>query len=328
MSSVQVHGLCFQWNSPQHLLMLHPNGNGLQFIEILKPSPVYLKIIRGKHSVTSLSCNSFTLTEIHCLRAGQQCNFPNTASPRSRAGPQQVCNIPLTVWRVLCGLQKQWSPWHYPQTDRGRGKCHHRSASEGSCRQEAPSWLNCFSPTFWVAHPEAAAGGKGGYKGFPWGATTSTQTKAAAELHLTPFPGGKGVVFKSFPPHYPGASGTQPCDITVWTRLSQFSQSTLCTGVLCPSVIPMVPLSFHLLYTCLCRYIETNCFVFSCLQENLISVRPLLPITPVTHHWRQEHRDCRKIYIYIYIHNWIQFHVFKFRKKCTTYTHQDTSREY
>lgn len=137
------------------------------------------------------------------------------------------------------------------------------------------------------------------------------------------------MVFKSFPPHYPGASGTQPCDITVWTRLSHFSQSTLCTGVLCPSVIPLVPLSFHLLYTCLCRYIETNCFVFSCLQESQISVRPLLPITPVTHHWRQEHRDCRKIYIYIYIHNWIQFYVFKFRKNAPhihTKIHQENTR--
>lgn len=34
------------------------------------------------------------------------------------------------------------------------------------------------------------------------------------------------VVFKSFPPDYPRASGTQPCDTTVWTRPSHFSQST------------------------------------------------------------------------------------------------------
>lgn len=69
-------------------------------------------------------------------------------------------------------------------------------------------------------------------------------------------------------------------------------------------------------------------FLFSCLQEILISVCSLLPITPVTHHWRQEHRDCRKKK-YIYIHNWIQFYVFNFRKNAShihTKIHQENTR--
>lgn len=128
---------------------------------------------------------------------------------------------------------------------------------------------------------------------------TSTQTKAAAVLHLTPFPGVKRMVFKSFPPHYPRASGTQPCDIT--EPDCPISPRALCALGCCVPQSLLWSLSlFHLFYTCLCRYIETNCFVFSCLQESLISVCPLLPITPVTHHWRQEHRDCRKIYIYLH----------------------------
>lgn len=170
MSSVQVHGLSFQCNSPQHF---HPNGTGLYITEILKPSPVYLKIIRGKHSVTSLSCKSFTLTEMLCMRAGQQCN----TAPESgllghpallvTAGLQQ----PPDTGEEFSVAYKEWSLWENPQTAPGRGKCHHQSASEESCRQEAPSWLNCFSPTFGAAHPEAAAGGKGGCVGFPWGST-------------------------------------------------------------------------------------------------------------------------------------------------------------
>lgn len=165
------------------------------------------------------------------MRAGQQCSFPHSQLQKQccwvtqPCSSQHVCNSSLTMARVLCGLQKEWSPWHYPQTAPGRRKCHHWSASEESCRQEALTWLNCSSPTFWLAHPEEAAGGKGGCGGFPWGSTISAQREAAAVLHLTPFPGGKAA-FKSFPPRYPRASGTQPWDITVWTSLSHFSQST------------------------------------------------------------------------------------------------------
>lgn len=70
-------------------------------------------------------------------------------------------------------------------------------------------------------------------------------------------------------------------------------------------------------------------FLFSCLEESLISVRLLLPITPVTHHWRQEHRDCRKkikIYIYIYIHNRIVLCI-QIQEKCITYTHTKIHQE-
>lgn len=52
----------------------------------------------------------------------------------------------------------------------------------------------------------------------------------------------------------------------------------------------LFPLTLHLPM----QIHRNHLLLFSCLQESLISVCPLLPITPVTHHWRQEHRDCRK----------------------------------
>lgn len=63
------------------------------------------------------------------------------------------------------------------------------------------------------------------------------------------------------------------------------------------SASSLFPLTLHLPM----QIHRNKLFLFSCLQESLISARPLLPITPVTtHHWRQEHRDCRKNYIYLH----------------------------
>lgn len=99
------------------------------------------------------------------------------------------------------------------------------------------------------------------------------------------------------------------------------------TGVLClshSSGSSLFPLTLHLPM----QIHRNKLFLFSCLQESLISARPLLPITPVTHHWRQEHRDCKKI-IYIYIPNWIQFYVFEFRKNASHIhikIHQENTR--
>lgn len=78
-------------------------GSELLVIKILKPSPAYLKIIRGKHSVASLSCNSFTLIEMQCMRAEQQCNFPNSQLQKQGCWvtqpclSQQVSNSPPTA---------------------------------------------------------------------------------------------------------------------------------------------------------------------------------------------------------------------------------------
>lgn len=101
------------------------------------------------------------------------------------------------------------------------------------------------------------------------------------------------------------ASGSQPwdwfchCSNQTVPFLPEYCRP-LCTGVLRPTVSPLIPLCFHLLYTCLMQIHRNKLFLFSCLQESLISVRPLFPITSVTQHWRQEHRDCRKIYIYLH----------------------------
>lgn len=260
------------------------------------------------------------------MRAGQQCNFPNTVSSRSRAaGSQQVCNSPLTVWKRSLWPTKRVKSLALPTDSHRQREMPSLKCKWGVLQAGSTKLAELFLSHLLGGTSRSSSRWERWICGVP---PTSTQTKAAAVLHLTPFPGVKGVVFKSFPPHYPRASGTQPCDIT--EADCPISPRALCAlGCWVPQSLLWSLSLFHLFYTCLCRYIETNCFVFSCLQESLISVRPLLPITPVTHHWRQEHRDCRKIYIYIYIHNWIQFYVFKFRKNAShihTKIHQENTR--
>jgi len=144
--------------------------------------------------------------------------------------------------------------------------------------------------------------------------------------HFIPSPGGKWVVFKSLPPDYPRASGNQPRDTTVRTRLYHFSQSTevlqtsLCAGVLYPIGIPLVPFTFQLLYTCLMQIYRNKLFIFSCLQGSLISVVP-----PSSHHSSNtitegKSTEIAEKNIYIYIHNWIHILRIHLQEKCITYT--------
>lgn len=150
--------------------------------------------------------------------------------------------------------------------------------------------------------------------------------------HFTPAPGDKGV-FKSLPPDYPRASGNQPRDITVWTRLYHLSQSTwvletsLCAGVLCPIIIPLVLFTFQLLHTCLMQTIETNWFYFLAFKKAWFKYFSASHDSSNTSLKARAQRLQKKIYIYI--HNEYVFYVFKFRKNAShvhTKIHQENTR--
>lgn len=151
------------------------------------------------------------------------------------------------------------------------------------------------------AHPEAAADGKGGCVGFHLllhkqrllQGDILHHSQVAKEPSLNPF-------LQITP------ETQEPSPMTsLFEPDSHFSQSTadLCAlGCCVPQSLLWFLSLFPLIYTCLMQIHRNKLFLFSCLEESLISVRLLLPITPVTHHWRQEHRDCRKKKKYIYLH--------------------------
>lgn len=85
---------------------------------------------------------------------------------------------------------------------------------------------------------------------------------------------------------------------------------------------------FPLLYTCLCRYIETNWFYFLAFKKAWFSTSPASHHSSNTSLKARAQRLQKKI-IYIYIPNWIQFYVFKFRKNAShihTKIHQENTR--
>lgn len=210
--------------------MFHPNGNGLQIIEILKPSPVYLEIIRGNHSVTSLSCQLHSYwNPLHERRTEMQLPKHSLLQKQGcwvTAGLQQ----PLTVWESSLQPTKRVKSWHYPQTAQAEGNAITEvQVRSPAGRKHQAGWTVSLPPCGW--HIQKQQVGKVDMWGFHGVPPTSTQSEAAVCYILHHCQVAKQrMVLKSFPPHYPRASGTQPCDITAWSRLSHCSQSTLCIG--------------------------------------------------------------------------------------------------
>lgn len=186
------------------------------------------------------------------MRAGQQCNFPATASSRAAGHPALLVtaasNSPLTVWKSSLGPIKRVKCLAQPTDSTRQGEMPSPKCKWGVLQAGSTDWTVPLPPSGWHIQkkPQVGKVNVWGFHGVP---PPSTKREAAAVPHLTPFPGDKGVVFKSFPPDYPRAPGTQPCDITAQTRLFHFSQSTadLCVVSHSHSSGPsLLPLTLHL----------------------------------------------------------------------------------
>lgn len=150
MPSVQVHRLCFYWNSPQRLLMFHPNGNGLQIIEIWKPSQVYLKIIRGTH------CHQPKLQQLHSYwnplqESSTAVQLPNSQLQKQGCwGPQpclsqHISNSSLTVWESSLWPTKRVKSLAVPTDSSRQREMPSLKCRWGVLQAGTLSWLNCSS---------------------------------------------------------------------------------------------------------------------------------------------------------------------------------------
>lgn len=242
---------------------------------------------------------------MQCTRAGQQCNFPNSQLQKQGCWvtqpclSQQVSNSPPTAWK-----SSQWPIKRVKSL---------AQPTDSTRQREMPS-LKC-----------------------KWGVLQAGSTELA-ELFLSHLLGGtsrsssrwerqmcgvsmgfhlllhKQKLLQCYILHHSQVAKEslnpflqitpEPQEPSPETSLFEpdcpISPRALQTFVHWGVVIPLVSLSFHLLYTCLMQIHRNKLFLFSCLQESLISVHSLFPITPATHHWRQEHRNCRKKNIYLH----------------------------